>query len=743
MTEHERHLGLFGATTLGVGAIVGGGILALAGVAFSAAGPAAILAFALNGGIALLTASSFARLARRFPESGGIYTYAKKVLSIEVAFIVGWVVWFASIVAGVLYALGFSAFAAEGLERLFPVLGLAPGWLGGAGVRVSIAIAAAALYTLTLVRRSTGGGTLATVGKVVVFVAVIAAGAWAWTGTSPRALFGRLDPFVPAGPTGVVQAMGYTFIALQGFDLIAAVGGEVRDPRRNLPRAMYLSLAIALAIYLPLLFLMATVGAPESGIGGAAIANPEGLVAESVERFMGPAGFWLVIGAGVLSMLSALRANLLGASRVAFAMARDRTLPRRIGETRAGSGTPAIAVTVTGFMVVAIAIAVGDVAAAGAASSLIFLISFGMVHSAAILVERRSGVRRPPFIPVIGALLCLGLALFQAVAVREAGGVVLFWLGVGALLYLTLFAPGARLADVSAEARDPDLARLRGRSPLVLVPIANPVTAAGLVDVAATLRTPSVGRILLLSVVRPPDGGPEAEGRALRDAQDLLGESLRRSLERAQVAETLFTIAPDVWGEIARVAEVHGCETVLLGLPDLEEPGMAAKAEGLISRLDSDVVILRAPHRWQMASARRVLIPVAGRQDHSRLRARLLASLSRSGARSMTFLRTIRPAADPAERRRVERGLKAMARDEAAGPYEVVVEEDEHPRAAILRRVAESDLVVLGMPRGEQNRGGIGGLAGMIARQSTIPLVLIGTRTGRSRRIVPAAFRNR
>ena len=109
--EGERHLGLFGATALGVGAIVGGGILALAGVAFAATGPSAMIAFALNGVIAGLTAVSFAELARRFPESGGIYTYAKKVVSIEVAFMVGWVVWFASIVAGVLYAIGFSAFA--------------------------------------------------------------------------------------------------------------------------------------------------------------------------------------------------------------------------------------------------------------------------------------------------------------------------------------------------------------------------------------------------------------------------------------------------------------------------------------------------------------------------------------------------------------------------------------------------------------------------------------------------------
>ena len=115
-------MGLFGATVLGVGAIVGGGILALAGTAFSVAGPSAMVSFALNGGIALLTAASFARLARRFPESGGTYTYARNVFSIELAFVVGWVVWFASIVAGVLYALGFAAFFMEGLLRALPQL---------------------------------------------------------------------------------------------------------------------------------------------------------------------------------------------------------------------------------------------------------------------------------------------------------------------------------------------------------------------------------------------------------------------------------------------------------------------------------------------------------------------------------------------------------------------------------------------------------------------------------------------
>ncbi|MDE0650066.1 MAG: amino acid permease, partial [Gammaproteobacteria bacterium] len=265
MQVQERHMGLFGATILGVGAIVGGGILALAGTAFSVAGPSAMVSFALNGGIALLTAASFARLARRFPESGGTYTYAKNVFSIELAFVVGWVVWFASIVAGVLYALGFAAFFMEGLLRALPQL--AETRVGGDTARLAAAAIAIGAYMLALVRRAAGGGTAETIGKVVVFAVVIAGGAWAWATGSPGELADRLNPFFMEGAGGVVRAMGYTFIALQGFDLIAAVGGEVREPQRTLPRAMYLSLGIALALYLPMLFLFATVGTP-AGAGG-------------------------------------------------------------------------------------------------------------------------------------------------------------------------------------------------------------------------------------------------------------------------------------------------------------------------------------------------------------------------------------------------------------------------------------------------------------------------------------------
>ena len=157
----ERSIGLLGATGIGIGAIVGGGILALAGVAFATTGPSALIVFATNGVIAVLTALSFAEMSTAFPESGGTYTFAKKVLSVRSAFAFGWVGWFASIVAGVLYALGFGAYAAIVLqEGCVFVFGEAPSWLVGSDMVTALAVGATAFYTFGLVRKNSGGGRL-------------------------------------------------------------------------------------------------------------------------------------------------------------------------------------------------------------------------------------------------------------------------------------------------------------------------------------------------------------------------------------------------------------------------------------------------------------------------------------------------------------------------------------------------------------------------------------------------------
>lgn len=731
-TSEGRRLDLFGATTIGVGAIVGGGILALAGVAFASTGPSAVVAFLANGLIALATALVFAEMASSFPESGGTYTYAKKVLSVESAFMVGWVVWFASIVAAVLYALGFAAFFQIFLsEAWIAVAGSAPEWIRGQGLDSALAVAATLFYAALLGLRPGGGGQWETVGKVVLFAFLILAGIWVLPSREPSVLVGQLTPFFAHGGLGLIQAMGYTFIALQGFDLIAAVGGEVENPARTLPRAMIGSLVIALVIYIPLLLLVATIGVdPSTPIAEAAAADPEAIVPFAVEHYLGRTGFWLVIVAALLSMLSALQANLLAASHIALAMARDRNLPGRLRHLDDRRKTPTAAIALTVSMVVTLVLVLPDVAAAGAMSSLIFLISFALAHWMGILTRRRGGgepgaFRLPwfPTVPVLGGLACASLAVFQGIVVPAAGLVGAAWLALGFTLYLLVFSKRARVADAAAEALDPRLLRLRGRNPLVLVPIANPASVTNLVALAGALAPPRLGKVLLLYVVESPSDWSDGDvPPQLAYAQEVLGRSLSASFGSGMSPQALTTIADEPWAEIRQIAATYSCESILLGLGDLasQADGKAHDLAQLLDDVSSDIVILGAPQGWNLQDVRRVLVPVGGHRDQSNLRARLLGSLCRNYELEVTYLAV---AGHQTDRRQLRAELGELAEDESPGHSRLEIVEHDSVVEAVVEAARSVDLVVLGLRR----RGRpIGEIPLRIAREAGKAVLLIG-----------------
>lgn len=734
----RRTTGLAGATGIGVGAIVGGGILALTGVAFAATGPSAILAFALNGVIALLTALSFAELATQFPESGGTYAFAKKVLTVEAAFSVGWVVWFASIVAAVLYAFGFGAFAIIAIDEIWRSLrGEAPAWLASRGTVIALAVAATLAYSISLTIKASGGGQWFNVVKVLVFTVLIAAGLWALGGEPKGSIAEHLSPFFSAGALGLFQAMGYTFIALQGFDLIAAVSGEISQPQRTIPRAMFASLGLALLIYLPLLFVVSTVGMePGESITTRSAEQPEAIVAIAARRYLGSAGYWLVIAAALLSMLSALQANLLAASRIARAMARDRTLPHWLETVHAKRGTPTSAILATALIVVAVLLVVPDVASIGAASSLVFLITFALAHRIVIMARQRGGVageyfRIPlfPLLPVLGAVGCLALGVFQGVSVPSAGIIVTIWLALGGLLYSTVFARRARAVDAHSQALDGDLVRLRGRSPLVLVPIANPSNAPAMVGMATALAPPQVGRVLLLSVVAPPEQWePGQTPRSLEDSLSVVRQAVTSSFATGLAPEALTSVSSDAWSEIARVASVHDCESLLIGLSNLAAPGVEAHVERLMTEVSCDVVVLRAPAGWSLPGVRRVLVPIGGRGGHEELRARLLASIHRLGAREITLLRILPAHAGEREQAAARRELTERARDEVAGEAKLAVACTDDVVGELTRRAAENDLVILGLQRLRRRRKVFGDVALRMARETSCGLVMISRR---------------
>jgi len=735
----KRTIGLFGATSIGVGAIVGGGILALAGVAFSTTGPSAILAFALNGVIAFLTALTFAEMSSTFPESGGPYLFSKKVMSIRAAFVVGWIVWFASILAAVLYAIGFASFGVIAINRVWmSYAGMPPEWLTSQWMVSLLAIAATSFYTLVLMRSSGGGDQWINVSKIIVFIVLIAGGLWAINTSTTDVLSNKLSPFFAKGAMGLVQAMGFSFIALQGFDLISAVGGEIKKPEHNIPRAMILSLAIALVIYLPLLFVISTVGVkPGETVTQLGTRYPEIIIAIGAKNYLGGFGYWLVIAAGILSMLSALSANLFASSRVAFSMGRDRTLVQDMGIISSRFGTPVKAVSVTSLIVILIILVLPDVATAGAAASLIFLISFALAHWIGILTRKRIGSYKIPFklpffplIPVLGICFAIALAIFQGVVVPLAGLIVMVWLGIGSILYIMLFKRRASIYDAYSEAVDPQLVKLRGRNPLVLVPISNPTNAESMVELANSLVPPTYGRVLLLSVVKLPENWEKGEyPEQLVNSQKVLKEALTASFAEGLSPEALTTVAVDVWEEINRVSKQYHCTSLLVGLTNLSENIEGENLEKLINSVNCDVVVLRVPSRWRFSNIKRVLVPIGGKGMHGELLARLLGTLCRTDSPEIDILKVVPEYMSWEQRKKARDDLFYLAQDlVAGGKFKVKVIASDDVAAEILRQSLESDLLVLGLDRVGKRRA-FGHLALDIARNTTCPIVLISHRT--------------
>jgi amino acid transporter/nucleotide-binding universal stress UspA family protein len=709
----------------------------LAGVAFATTGPGAIAAFAINGVIAMLTAISFAEMSSKFPQSGGTYLFSRKVLSVEAAFTVGWVVWFASIVAAVLYAIGFGSFAGLFLRELMALGGEVPAWLNDPRLTPAIALLTTLLLGLLMMLRSGGGGPWVNIAKVVVFSVLILGGFWAIAGQDVSKTRTSLQPFLISGVGGLIQAMGYSFIALQGFDLIAAVGGEVKNPAKNIPKAMIFSLVIALLIYLPLLFVLVTVGTRDGEtIAQLAGGDPEAVVAIAAKRFLGTTGYWLVIVAAVLSMFTALQANLFAASRIALAMSRDNTLPSMLSRLGTRTRTPWVAVMVTMFLIGGLIILLPDVAAAGAASSLIFLVTFAIAHVLAMLVRSRSHDNPPPFrspayplVPVVGGLACLALAIFQGIAVPAAGQIAVVWLSLGGILFLTLFARKARLTDVSNIAANPELSRLRGSTPLVLVPIANPDNAGAMVSLADTLVPWYVGRVLVQTVmVAPLDWDPDENPQPLERLREVQNKVIQSAFKLGVRCETLTTVSSKPMEEIARVAKLYRCESVLLGLSAITEDSRDEPLEGLLGQLETDVVVLRAPKDWQLAQAQKILVPVGGRGGHDYLLTRLLSSLSRKLKRQVKFLRVVPESTTASDRKRIEKELARTARENSGAQCEQEVIASNDAIGTIAQEVGDSGLVVLGVQRLGRRQKLFGSFTRSVAQRTKAPIIVISRR---------------
>ncbi len=331
--------------------------------------------------VAYCNATSSARLAARYPQSGGTYVYGRERLGAFWGYLAGWA-----------FVVGKTASCAAMALTVGSYV-----WPAQAH-----AVAVAAVVALTAVDYvGVQKAARLTRAIVAVVLAVLAAVVTACL-AGGRADTGRWAVGTDAGFHGVLQAAGLLFFAFAGYARIATLGEEVRDPRRTIPRAIPLALGITLVVYTAVaLAALAVLGPERLAHSGAPLAD--------AARAAGAPGLVPVVRAGAaVAALGSLLALILGVSRTTLAMARDRHLPRALAAVHPRFGVPHRAELAVGA-VVAVVAAVGDVRGAIGFSSFGVLAYYAVANASAWTLTPAEG-RPPRLVPIVGTAGCLALA---------------------------------------------------------------------------------------------------------------------------------------------------------------------------------------------------------------------------------------------------------------------------------------------------------------------------------------------
>jgi amino acid transporter/nucleotide-binding universal stress UspA family protein len=742
-----RDLGLFDATMIGIGAMIGAGIFVLTGIAAGVAGPAALLAFILNGFVTLLTALSYAELASSYPESGGGYSYIRKAFPGPVGFVSGWMLWFCYVIACSLYALGFGSYFWEFIHNYFPSLSEAAFEVVGDGMAlmvVTIAISVAVIFINMRGTALTGKlENFLTVAKMVILAIFIFYGL-KQIFNFPTQAVSSFRPFMPQGFSGVVLAMGLTFIAFEGYDLIATVAEEIKAPKKTIPRATLISLSLTIVFYL--LIVVVCIGAivPETGSSWEFLGRyQETAIVKAAESFMPSFGVALIIFGGLLSTLSALNATILASSRVAFSMGRDKMLPVSLASIHKTRRTPHIAVAVTGAIMLVMAI-LFPIHIIGSAASVMFLLTFALVNLSLIALRRKfpevkAGFRVPlyPLTPIVAIVLNLALAFYQYNFDAWSWYIAIAWLLIGLFIYFAYFEKVAapempQVLEVGQENRNGE------HDYRVLIPLHNPDHVIPLMKLAAPIARANNGEIVVLGVIDVPQNLPIHEGmRFVHHKTPLLKEAVQYGNSVQVPTRSAIRIAHRVYDGILRTAEEEKASLILMGWK-----GYTTTKDRIIGEV-TDKVVHHAPcdlitvKLTGELSLDKILIPTAG-GFHAQLAAKFVSIYQGEYRSDVTSCYVVPRGASQEQRDQAREWIeKTIQETELGSSAKRTLIEANKVASGLARTAGEYDLIVLGVSEeGLFSNVIFGEIAEKVARYSRSPVMIVKRYEGKVKSIV-------
>lgn len=370
----KRTIGLYGAISIGIGGMVGGGIFAVLGEAVSLAHGATAVAFFFAGTVALSTAYSYAKLSVTYQNRGGtVYFIDKAFGSNLLSGTANLMLWLSYLVTISLYAVAFASYG----QTFFGTTWGESHLLKHALITLAIFLPALINYiSVSFVEKSE---TLFVVIKLVLLVLIVV------TGTS----FIDVQRFSPehwSSPFSIIVAGMIIFVAYEGFELIANAAEEIKQPERNLPRAFYGSVGLVIILYI--LIALITVGTvPEDQL----MQAQDYALAVAAKPALGQLGFTLVSVAALLATFSAINATIYGNARLGFRLAKDGQLPQILEREDRQIPTTGIMVTMILSMLLANSIDLTEIAIIGSGS---FLLIFFIINMGAYRLSKAIGANK-------------------------------------------------------------------------------------------------------------------------------------------------------------------------------------------------------------------------------------------------------------------------------------------------------------------------------------------------------------
>lgn len=627
-SELSRELTLFHVVMMGLGMMIGAGVFIGIGIATGQAGPGGVLlVFALNGVVAVFTAMSFAELSSAVPRAGGAYNFARIAFGRGPSFLAGWMEWFASSVAGSLYAVVFAAYTLDFILKTIV------GWaVPDATMQVLVKVAAvgvalAFLYINYRGASETGKvGAFCTLGQTV-FVAAIGVAGIVVALVEPERL-ANFRPFLPNGWGALLATMGVIYVAFEGFEVIAQAGDETIEPKRNMPKAMLYSVLIVTLLYVAVSF--ATIVAVRPGTEGAGAevwrwigsqgprGDGETGFGEAIKQLF-PFGGVLVTLAVIFSSTSALNATVYSATRASYALGRDRLLPAAFARLSKRRKTPWVALLGTGVIVLVVAglLPTMDVASC---ASIMFLFLFFLVNVCVIRVRTNMGDELTygyvmplfPLPPLLAIAAQATLAAFIVHMSLLAWIVAPLWIAAGVIIYF-LYSRSHAVATADEIRVLEEQPAPPGDEYRVMVAVANPASAVGLVRNTYKLCQAKKARVELLHMVAVPDQVPLTDADPyLLEGQESIVEAMLYLVPRFPLS-TALRYCRNVGRGIVNAVREKDIDMLILGWtgrPKTHAFTLGSTIDPVMERTPCNVVIFKecgGDRRF-----RNVLVPLGG-----------------------------------------------------------------------------------------------------------------------------------